>query len=206
MSLERFFMVEALYSDSTGPFTVNDTDGNAYVFATGITLTSHTGKMVLVTDTGGKRAWGILSASVDGDNVFMESAPLADNKTFCEVEASFNDASIASVAIVITSSPYIDAATVTIAEQIRTPFEGGYVSSRRMHSRSRDTYDLMWKGLSFSDLENYLDFFKDNQGTMFLMTRPMFNTVLIARFSADSVTWSQLTPDAFAFSAMFEEA
>ena len=205
MALERFVMTTVLYTDATGPFTVVDTAGSATVFATGLTLIDHTGKMVLVTDTGGKRAWGILSSEVSGNNVYLETLPLAVDKTFCEIEDSFDDSNIASISIVISTPPFRDIGASTHKAQVRTEFDGGYVQSRAKYTRKRDMYDLAWKGIDADTLEAYIDFFDDNQGDMFLQTRPVLHTVFVSRFAEDKVTWAALTPNAYSFTAKFEE-
>ena len=205
MALARFKMTYSLLSDGTGPFSVDATAGNAYVEATSIDLRDHVGKMVVVTDSSGYRAWGILSSTINGTMVYVETLPNADDQTFCEKELGFTEANTVSIAIVITTPPYQNYSADTHKAQTRTGFGGGYVQSRPMHTRHRDAYTLRWRGLDATTLQTFIDFFTANQGNMFLMTRPLQHTTMLARFARDSVSWPPLTPSHSMFEAQFEE-
>jgi hypothetical protein len=73
--------------------------------------------------------------------------------------------------------------------QVRTPFEGGYVQSRRVFTRQRHTWRLAFEGFTDAHRTTLDNFFIANQGATFNWVHPTSAVTHKVRFSDDDLVW-----------------
>ena len=200
-------MTKVLLIDESSTIDIDTTEGSAVIYSDDIDFSMHAVKMVRVLDDTGKAAWGIATGEVSSDNwASIESLPSADDGKFSEIEDGFTEANIVSISVMASIAPFVDMDPVErIRSQIRTPMEAGYVNSRLRFPRTRERYELMYRLKTENAFDEFVDFFDDNQGGHFLMTRPKKNTVIIAMFSGDHLTWKSLGINGYEIKTTIEE-
>lgn len=92
------------------------------------------------------------------------------------------------------SIPQIGTGEETYLPQVRTEFEGGYVQSRKMFTRERGKFSLVWNALPEAEFQTLQAFFVANQGDSFTWTHTITSASMTMRFSGDSISGRVVSP------------
>lgn len=71
--------------------------------------------------------------------------------------------------------------------QAKSEFEANYVQTRKIATRGRHQFALVWNQMSETDYQTLKTFFDTNQGSSFTWTHPISGTSYTCVFSGDSI-------------------